>query len=266
MTVSNGPQHQKIFEFGAKVRFGKTSNDYARHRAGFPDDFFDLMANRNWVRAGQKALDLGTGTGTVAAGLHQRGCHVTGTDPSEDMLKAAQQLSPDIHFQCCTAEDLPFADCSFDLVTAGQCWHWFDRATAARQAHRVLRPGGRIVIAHFDWLPLKGNLVSATERLILKHNPDWAASGGTGIYPAWLTDLDEASFTKIETASFDVSQPYTPSAWRGRIRASAGVAASLSPHQVEVFDAELSDLLKHNFPQDVISVPHRVWVATAQKA
>ncbi len=265
MATSGEGQHDKIYEFGAKVSFGKTADDYSSHRAGFPDAFFELLKDRRWASEGQAVLDIGTGTGTVARGLHEIGCKVVGTDPSEEMLAQARKHSSDIHFVTASAEDLPFGDASFDLVTAGQCWHWFHRANAADEASRVLRPDGRILIAHFDWLPLPGNVVSATEALILSYNPEWAAGGGTGMYPAWLNDLGTAGFTDIETASFDVAQPYSHAAWRGRIRASAGVAASLSADKVSRFDADLAAVLNRNFQDDPLIVPHRVWIATARK-
>ena len=43
--------------------------------------------------------------------------------------------------------------------------------SAALEARRLLAPSGRLVIAHFDWLPLPGNVVEATEALIKAHNP-----------------------------------------------------------------------------------------------
>ncbi len=252
--------------FGENVDFGRTATDYATHRAGFPPAFFDVLAERGWAGPGQTAVDLGCGTGTVARELAARGLQVTGIDPAQPLLDEARRLDHaagvEVTYKTGTAEatGLPAADA--DLVTAGQCWHWFDRPAAAAEVARLLRPGGRIVIAHFDWLPLPGNVVAATEALILHCNPGWAGAGGTGLYPAWLTDLASAGFTALETASFDVLQPYTHAAWRGRIRASAGVAASLDAEATARFDADLAALLARDFPDDPLEVPHRVWAAT----
>ena len=252
--------------FGKDVDFGRTAGDYATHRAGFPPAFFDLLTDRGWATPGQTAIDLGCGTGTVARGLAARGLKVTGIDPAQPLLDEARRLDRaagvDVTYTTGTAEATGLPPASADLVTAGQCWHWFDRPAAAAEVSRLLRPGGRAVIAHFDWLPLPGNVVAATEALILQYNPRWAGAGGTGIYPAWLADLAQADFTALETASFDVLQPYTHTAWRGRIRASAGVAASLDADATARFDADLAALLARDFPDDPLKVPHRVWMAT----
>ena len=79
-----------------------------------------------------------------------------------------------------------------------------------------------------------------------------------------LTDLGEAGFENIRTFSYDTFAPYTHAGWRGRIRASAGVGASLPDVEVHMFDVELGALLREKFP-DPMPVHHRVWAVIAQK-
>ncbi len=250
------------------VDFGRTAADYAAHRAGFPKALFDRLAAMGLGRSGQRLLDLGTGTGALARGFARRGVSVVGIDPAEPLLLEARRLSEDegvrVDYRVGRAEDIDAPDGSFEVVTAGQCWHWFDRAAAAAECIRVLAPDGALAICHFDWLPLPGNVVAATEMLILQHNPEWPYSGGLGMYPLWTLDVAEAGFTGIETFSFDVDVPYSHEAWRGRIRASAGVAASLPPDAVTAFDGELAVLLTQDFPDEPLAVPHRVWALVAR--
>ena len=256
---------KRTFDFGKGVDFGRTAADYRQFRAGFPDSFFEQLVIRGFARPTERALDLGTGTGTVARGLSRLGLSVVGIDPAAELLAEARRLDRaagvKIAYVTGRAESLSFPDAGFDLVTAGQCWHWFDRAAAAREAARVLRPQGRLVIAHFDWLPLDGNVVEATEKLILEYNPAWSMSGGTGIYPEWLRDLARAGFSRLETFSYDTGQAYSHEAWRGRIRASAGVRASLDALSTSKFDQDLARLLSRRFSGDPLIVPHRVWAA-----
>lgn len=252
-----------------QVDFGHTAQDYRRFRAGFPPELFARLATFGIGLRGQKILDSGTGTGTLARGFARQNCDVTGLDPSEAMLAQARILDTEagvrISYCLASAEQTGLQDAQFDVVTAGQCWHWFRRDQAAREAWRVLRHGGALVLTHFDWLPLRGNIAEATEQLILQHNPQWQGAGGCGVHPEQLTDLAEAGFSSLESFTFDLPVFYSHEGWRGRIRASAGVAASLGAHAVSEFDKELAALLRRIAPSDPSEIPHRVWVLIGRK-
>ncbi len=250
------------------IDFGRTAKDYGRHRAGFPEAFFERLAAFAVGRPGQRVLDLGTGTGTVARGLARRGCRVTALDPAPALIAEAKRLdraaAVEVEYLLGRAEETGLPSASFEAVTAGQCWHWFERRRTAQETRRLLVPGGTLVIAQLDWLPLPGNAVEATERLILAHNPAWDRAAGTGLYPAWLGDAWRAGFVGLETFSFDIAIPYSHAAWRGRIRASGGVAASLPPDAVARFDAAHASMLAIDFPAEPLEVPHRVWALVAR--
>jgi SAM-dependent methyltransferase len=251
-----------------KPDFGAAADDYATHRAGFPPSFFSRLRDAGIGAPQQRIADVGTGTGTLARGFAAADCHVVGIDPSEAMIAEARRLAEAdglrASFRTGRAEATGLDEDSQEVVTAGQCWHWFDRPAAAREAARVLTSTGRLVIAHFDWIPLPGNVVEATERLIEAHNPAWRLGGGTGLYPQWLGDLSLAGFHEIETWSYDVSVPYTPEGWRGRIRASAGVGATLSPDRVAAFDRDLATLLADRFSGAEVATHHRVFTLVAR--
>jgi SAM-dependent methyltransferase len=248
--------------------FGLTADDYGEYRAGFPVQLIERLVAMDAVRAEDRAVDVGTGTGSLARLLAPHVASVLATDPAEPLLDQGRShpgTLANITYEKGVAEETGLPDESMDLVTAGQCWHWFDAERAAAELLRVLVPGGRLVIAHFDWLPLPGNVVEATESLILAHNPGWHLGGGTGLYPRWLTDVAAAGFTGIETFSFDLQIPYSHQAWVGRIRASAGVGASLAEDEVERFSAELSELLAVRYPEDPLAIPHRTWAVVSAK-
>ncbi len=251
------------------VDFGKTAADYGKHRQGFPEELFRRLRAFNIGLPGQRVVDLGTGTGTVARSLALAGCRLTGIDPAAPMLEQARALDAaagvSIDYIAGRAENTGLPAASFDLVTAGQCWRWFDRVAAAREVMRLLVPGGALAILTFDWIPLPGNVVAATEALIEKHNPSWLFGGAYGIHGQWTIDTGTAGFVAHESFSFDLPAWYTHEAWRGRIRASAGVGASLPPEAVAAFDAEHAAMLARDFPEDPIAVPHRTWALVCRK-
>src|SRR5579871_3963363 len=253
------------------VDFGRTASDYARYRTGFPDRFYDLLFSGRWIAAGSRVLDLGTGTGTIARALTKRGCNVVGLDPSREMLEAAKALDAaekvDIDYVVATAEESGLPSDSFDAITAGTCWHWFDGRRAALEARRLLRPGARLIIASLDWISLQGNVVEAAEALIREYNPGWGnVSFALAVDPKYVQsifgDLATADFTQIESFAFDFTVPYSHEAWLGRIRASAGVAASISPDQVERFNDAHRTILTRDFPAEPLQVPHRVFAVS----
>jgi SAM-dependent methyltransferase len=252
------------------TNFGAAAEDFARFRAGFPDSLFDRLAALGIGASGETIVDVGTGTGTLARGFALRGCKVIGIDPDGRLLDQARRLdvaaSATVEYKIGSAEAIPLPDGVADVVSAGQCWHWFDGPKAAMEFSRITKPRAQVVVAYFSWLPLPGNVVEATERLIMKHNRNWGFGGGNGFDLGSLSHLQSVGFSRVETFSYDLDVPYTSEAWRGRIRASAGVGASLAPAEVEAFDAELARLLERSFPGDLIEIPHRVFTIIAARA
>jgi SAM-dependent methyltransferase len=259
------PTLESLRDLGSRIDWSKTAGDYAQYRAGFPDPFFERLAGMEIIRAGYAALDLGCGTGAIARGLAKRAMQVTGLDRSQAMVEQAARIDREarvtVRYVTTTAENTGLDEKSFDLVTAGQCWHWFDSRRTAAEVRRVLRPGGKLVIASFDWIPLPGNVADETEKLIMKHNRAWKLNGGMGIHPLYAHVLGLSGFRNIETFSFDLDVPYTRESWRGRIRASAGIGADLDQGAVERFDAEMAEMLDEKFPGDPLPVHHRVFAA-----
>jgi ubiquinone/menaquinone biosynthesis C-methylase UbiE len=96
------------------------------------------------VKKGTVLLDVATGPGYVAAAAAARGAEVTGLDFARAMVAEASRRYPAVKFQEGDAEELPFADASFDAVTMNfGLLHLATPERAIGEACRVLRPGGR---------------------------------------------------------------------------------------------------------------------------
>jgi ubiquinone/menaquinone biosynthesis C-methylase UbiE len=85
-------------------------------------------------------LDIGTGSALFAEAFHTAGVSVAGVDINEEMIDAAKRYVPESEFIVAPAEDLPFADGSFDSTFFGVVFHEVsDYAKALSEAHRVAR-------------------------------------------------------------------------------------------------------------------------------
>jgi len=162
-----------------------------------------------------------------------------------------------------SAEETGVPSASVDVVCAGQCWHWFDRARAAAEVARLLRPGGFGLIAYFTYLSEPGSLGAATEALVLKHNPTWPFASSDGRAAGFVNDLTGAGLPHLDTFEFDLDIAMTHEAWRGRLRACNGVL-TLPPDTIAAFDADLAALLTRAYSEP-LSVPHRVFGIVARK-
>ena len=257
--------HQSRDHEGRFVDFGRTAGDYERYRPGFPEDFYDRLEIREWINPEMRALDLGTGTGTLALGFARRGLEVTGLDIAAELLEVARSTAAthnlSARFVEGKAEDTGFASAGFDLVSAAQCWWWFDGEAAIREVRRVLTRGGRLLSCNFSYLPLPGNVAGRTEDLILRHNPGWPKAGWRGVHPEQVRALDEGGFEQVESFSYTVDVRFSHEAWRGRIRTCNGVGSTLNDEEVQVFDADLAALLGREFPGR-LNVPHRVFATS----
>ena len=116
----------------------------------------EQVIRRASLEAGHNVLDIGTGTGAVAlqaASLVGSSGQVTGVDISTEMLDLARQRAAQLNlgnltFLPSSAETMQATDASFDAVLASlSLMYVIDRAAAARECARVLRPGGRFVAA-----------------------------------------------------------------------------------------------------------------------
>ncbi|MFT4286758.1 class I SAM-dependent methyltransferase [Nocardioides sp.] len=118
--------------------FGKVADAYDRGRPSYPREAVEWL-----VGAGPKqVLELGAGTGKLTRTLVELGHEVFATDPDDAMLDVLSRNLPEVRATAGTAEQIPAPDQSFDVVIAGQAYHWFDPETALPEIARVLKEGG----------------------------------------------------------------------------------------------------------------------------
>jgi ubiquinone/menaquinone biosynthesis C-methylase UbiE len=135
--------HPRAYELFANAWFpGQRARVFAR------------LVAASGAHRGERVLDIGCGTGyfsrRIAGAVGPDGA-VVGIDPSEPMLAYATRHSPaNCTFRPAGAQDLPVEDASFDVIVSSLAFHHIPtehRGNAVREMFRVLRPGGRLLIA-----------------------------------------------------------------------------------------------------------------------
>ncbi len=104
------------------------------------------------LRSGERFLEVGCGTGNLALAAAGITGSAIGVDPAPKMIAVARSKRPPararVEFLVGAAESLPFPDAAFDAAASSiSMHHWVDPAAGLREIRRVLRPGGRAVVA-----------------------------------------------------------------------------------------------------------------------
>ena len=108
---------------------------------------YEEAIRRLRIGAGQRVLEAGCGSGVFLRAAADRGAHVTGLDASEALIALARTRVPEADLRVGDLQFLPFADDSFDVVAGFNSFFFAaDMVSALREAGRVARPGGSVVI------------------------------------------------------------------------------------------------------------------------
>ncbi len=147
----------KNIDGGKAFDWGRTSTDYAKYRDIYPKEFYQKIIDRNLCINGQKILDIGTGTGVLPRNMYELGGIWTGVDIQENQIEQAKILSQNmnIDYLVSATEDIDFQEKSFDVVTACQCFGYFDAVKTAPILHKILKDDGRLLILYMAWLPFE---------------------------------------------------------------------------------------------------------------
>jgi len=130
-------------------RFSDRAGSYALYRPSYPAEIVALLAKECGLSAASRIADIGCGTGLLAELFLRAGCEVIGVEPNAEMREAGvRQLAayPRFHAVDGRAEATTLPGAAFDLVTAGQAFHWFDPVSTRSEFLRSLKPGGHVVL------------------------------------------------------------------------------------------------------------------------
>jgi SAM-dependent methyltransferase len=204
--------------------FGGVAEAYDRGRPTYPREAAVYLTGEKPL----SVLELGAGTGKLTEQLLALGHDVHATDPDAQMLAVLQRRHPDVRTSQSGAEEIPAGDASYDVVVAGQAFHWFDTERALPEIQRVLKPRGRLSLVwnqrdeRIPWVKRLGRIIGTQDQL--REPAELLAASGL------FGDVEETSHRFWQVVDRDSIQDL--------VRSRSNVAV-LSPEQQEAKVAEV---------------------------
>lgn len=219
-------------------------------------EVYRLVADRADLR-GRRVLDVGSGTGRLAAALAQDGSRIWGVDASPEMVDAAKAKGiRGAEFRVGRADSLPFRDGWFERAVFWLSIHLVERPRALREARRMLSAAGRLAVvtfdhAHFDkhWL---NQFLPSLEEIDRARFPS---------RETLERELRDVGFDDVESATLDQSATLEREDALRRIR----------ERHISTFDLIAEDEYEHGLEEATRALPETVaydlrWLVTTGKA
>ncbi|MFP3874554.1 MAG: class I SAM-dependent methyltransferase, partial [Thiohalophilus sp.] len=205
--------------------FSRQAADYTRYRPHYPPELFDYLASL--CPQHELALDVATGNGQAAIALADHFARVIACEPSLAQLRNAHPHQ-DIEYVCSTAEQLPFTDEAFDLISVAQAAHWFDHARFNSEATRLLKPGGVLAIWGYGLFSISAAIDALINDYYANTLQDywpeqrrWIEAGYTGLpFP----------FAQLDTLAFHIQAHWTLSDVIGYLTTWSATQRYLADH------------------------------------
>ena len=150
------------------MNFDKVAVRYDGARGSASEKFYSLLLGQVELKQGMNVLDVGCGTGTILRRIADA-CPVNGfgIDMSENMVEETKRKCPEMDIRLSRCEETPFEDDTFDVVTTCMAYHHFsDKAGFAREAARILKPGGYLYIADPSFPGVVRKTMNTVSRLL----------------------------------------------------------------------------------------------------
>jgi SAM-dependent methyltransferase len=205
--------------------FGSDAERYDRTRPSYPRAMVDAILAAG---PGRDVLDVGIGTGISARRFRAAGCRVVGVDVDARMAALARAAGFEVEIS--KFEEWDPAGRKFDVVVAGQTWHWVDPVVGAAKAAVTLRPRGRLAVFWnvMEFPSELGDAVASVYRRALPQSPfSRGISGGLAAYSAQFAKAADAmreagAFGEPEQWPFDWERSYTKDEWLDQVPTSGG--------------------------------------------
>jgi trans-aconitate methyltransferase len=239
-----------------RLVFGEIAEQYDAYRPSYPDALFDTVVDFGDLRAGDRALEIGAGTGKATAGFVARGLDVHALEPSPGMAAVLRAKGIDAE-ESLFEHWNPVPARGFRLVYAAQAWHWVHGDDRYERVAAALQPGGTVAFFWNKGREWTGALAADNDAQYAKYAPEM--TGGNQWNLDWVREgidacaLLEPAATRVVTWT----RSYTRAEWeqllgthsdhrilpeeqRARLHSAVGDAIDRHGGRVEVvYDVEI---------------------------
>ncbi|MEO7016794.1 MAG: class I SAM-dependent methyltransferase [Leifsonia sp.] len=177
--------------------FDRNADLYDRARPPYPEALWSRLGQLGVLSAGERALDLGSGTGQAVGPLLRAGMRVTAIEPGPALAARLRTHFPDVEVVASTAEDAELPRSAFALATAATSVHWFDLHVVLPKVHAALQPGGNFAVwrnAYGDPQALMTPFRERVAEIVARRGSDVRRAPGETETSKWARVLSAGGF------------------------------------------------------------------------
>ena len=217
---------------------------YAKYRPRYPKVYIDYLFSTNHLKDDRIVADIGSGTGIFSRQLLERGLHVIGVEPNDEMRKVAEQsLNQYSRFSSvkATAENTTLKGNSIDLITVAQAFHWFDKKAFKIECQRILKQKENVALV-WNSRDLTSPVIKENEEICQKTCSNFKGfSGGIEETPEVFSDFFKEG--KYEFKKYSSEMLFDYEGFLGR-NLSASYAPKKDDEEYERFVYLLTELFE----------------------
>jgi SAM-dependent methyltransferase len=203
-------------------RFSARVADYVKYRPGYPQQVIPLLTrvvgfSLQWIVA-----DIGCGTGISSRLFVDHGNQVIGVEPNEPMRAAALELlggGERFTAVAGSGEATGLPDASADLVVVAQAFHWLDKAAAAAEMIRILKPGGAVLVMWNERSTTADAFAAEYDQLLRARGTDYTRV--VTRRPMSVTDFESLFGCTFQRFALPNEQVFDFDGLAGRVRSSS---------------------------------------------